>query len=80
MSGGKLTPPAPAVQQADAQVIDEDGWALWLGMADALKHGELHEVCSGAERLSAQKMIPQGECAGWVFVYRYPIEGGVLGT
>ncbi len=77
--GGKPIPPSPAQQQADAQTIDEDGWALWLGMAYALKHGSLHEICSGAERVGAQKMTPQGECAGWIFGFRYPIEGGVLG-
>lgn len=79
-SGGKITYPPPAVQQAEAQMIDEDGWALWLGMNYALKHGTLHELCSGAERLGAQKMTPQGSCAGWFFTYRYPIEGGILGT
>lgn len=79
-SGGKITFPPPDVQQAEAAVIDEDGWALWLGMNYALKHGDLHEICAGAERLGAQKMTPQGSCAGWVFSYRYPIEGGILGT
>ncbi len=79
-SGGKLTPLSPAAQQASAEIIDEDGWALWLGLSDALKHGDLHEICSGAERLGGVKLQPQGGCGGWVFTYRYPIEGGILGT
>ncbi len=79
-NGGKLTPPSPSAQQASAQVIDEDGWALWLGISDALKHGDLHEICSGAERLGGVKLQPQGGCGGWVFTYRYPIEGGILAT
>jgi hypothetical protein len=78
--GGRLMYPPPAVQQAEAQMIDEDGWCTWLGISDSLKHGALHNLCSGAERLGGQKMQPQGGCAGWILTYRYPIEGGILGT
>lgn len=80
VSASKITPPTPALQQAAAKVIDEDGWALWLGLNDALKHGDLHEICGGAIRLGGEKMIPQGGCGGWIFGYQYPIEGGLLGT
>lgn len=78
--GGKIVPPDALEQQASAQTIDEDGWALWLGLTYALKHGSLANICSGAERLGGQKLMPQGGCGGWLFTYRYPIEGGILGT
>ncbi len=80
LKGGKVTFPSPEVQQAEAQMIDEDGWAVWLGVSESLKHGALKNVCSGAERLGGLKMPAQGGCAGWTFTYRYPIEGGTLGT
>ncbi len=76
--GGKITYPPPSVQQAEAQIIDEDGWATWLGITNSLKHGDLHGLCSGAVRLGAVKMQPSGGCAGWIMTYRYPIEGGIL--
>ncbi len=80
MKGGLITYPPPSIQQAEAQIIDEDGWAVWLGISNSLKHGDLKNLCSGAIRLGGDKMVPQGGCAGWIFSYRYPIEGGVLGT
>jgi hypothetical protein len=75
-----ITYPPPAALSAAAKVIDEDGWALWLGINYALKHGTLHKLCSGAERLGGTKLAQQGGCGGWVFTYRYPIAGGILGT
>ncbi len=80
LSGGKITYPPPDVQQAEAKIIDEDGWAVWLGVTNSLKHGDLKNLCSGAIRLGGTKMPAQGGCAGWIFVYRYPIEGGILGA
>lgn len=80
-NGTEIVPPSPADQQAAARMIDQDGWALWLGLSAALKEGgSLHEACGGAERLGGEKMIPQGGCGGWVFGYRYLLEGGRLGT
>lgn len=72
--------PSPTEAQAAALVIDEDGWALWVGLNYALKHGTLHKRCLGAERLGAQKLVPQGGFGGWTFTFRVPIEAGVLGT
>jgi hypothetical protein len=79
-SGGKLTWPAPADLAASALQIDEDGWALWLGISAAIRDGDLAEQCSGAERLGAEKMPLQGGFGGWLFGFRVPLEGGRLGT
>jgi hypothetical protein len=78
LSGGRLLPPTPAALTASAQLLNQDGWKLWLGLTQALKHGALAQLCSGAERLEANQVKPQGGCAGWLFSYRYPIEGGKL--
>lgn len=78
VSAGKISPPKAVELQQSARTIDEDGWALWLGLNYSLKHGDLAQFCSGAERLGGTKLIPQGGCGGWVFSYRYPIEGGIL--
>ena len=77
-ASGTIILPDPVDQQTAARIIDEDGWALWLGLSAALKHGDLAQICEGAERLGAVKMTPQGGCGGWVFTYRYPIQGGIL--
>ena len=75
---GRIIAPPPEKLQAAAALIDSDGWALWLGLTYALKHGDLKDTCSGAERLGGTKLTPQGGCGGWVFQYRVPIEGGIL--
>lgn len=79
---GTITLPTPEALQDAAQMIDQDGWALWLGINRHLKHddGLLHEACSGAERLGWEKLIPQGGFGGWGGSYRVPLDGGVLST
>jgi hypothetical protein len=75
---GRVILPAPAEMQAAAQLIAQDGWALWLGLSASLRDGDLSEVCEGAVRLGAQKLPPQGGCGGWIFTYQYPLGGGRL--
>lgn len=77
-SGGKIVLPSPAAQQAAAKTISEDGWALWLGLSASLRDGPLSNICSGAVRLGALKLPPQGGCGGWIFTYQYPLGGGRL--
>ncbi len=72
--------PDPAALQAAATAMNQDGWALRTQLMWELRHGELAQVCSGAEFLGAQALIPQGGCVGWTFSFRYPVEGGVIGT
>lgn len=72
--------PSAALLQQDAEMIDQDGWALRLHMADEIRNGELSRICFGVEMLGGVKLTPQGECIGWTFSFRYPIEGGTLGT
>lgn len=78
--GGNVTWPSPSALAAAALTIDEDGWAIWLGLNDALKHGALHEACAGAERLGAESLPSQGGFGGYTFGWRVPMEGGRLGT
>lgn len=80
LAGARLTWPDPTDLQAAAATIDADGWAIWLGLNDALKHGALSAECAGAERLGAEKLLPQGGFGGWNFAWRVPLEGGLLGT
>jgi hypothetical protein len=72
--------PDPAKLQDAAVMVDQDGWAMRCGMMFELRHGDLANLCSGAEFLGAQKLVPQGGCVGWTFSYRYPIEGGIITT
>lgn len=75
---GAVTLPTPLAMQAAAQLIAQDGWALWLGLSASLRDGDLSEICEGAVRLGAQKLPPQGGCGGWIFTYQYPLGGGRL--
>ena len=72
--------PSPTNLEAAAVAINEDAWALRTQLMWDLRHGDLAQVCSGAEFLGANALIPQGGCVGWTFSFRYPIEGGVIGT
>lgn len=72
----------PSVENlaAAAAVINRDVWALRLHLLSELRTGELAQVCSGAEFLGANAIVPQGGCVGWTLSFRYPVEGGLLGT
>lgn len=73
-------PPNVADLQATAHMVDQDGWALRIHFAYELRKGALSEICSGAEMLGGVKLTSQGGCVGWTFSFRYPIQGGRLGT
>jgi hypothetical protein len=73
-------PPNTDDLQATAHMVEQDGWALRNHFAYSLRKGELSRVCMGAEMLGGVKLTPQGGCVGWTFSFRYPIEGGILGT
>ena len=70
--------PAPAGIQATAHMIDQDGWAIYLGISHALRSGPLADHCKGFEFVGAQKITPQGLCVGWQFQWRYQIDPGLL--
>lgn len=73
-------PPPPADLDASAKQVQQDVWALWIGLADSLRDGDLSRVCAGAWRDGATAIEPQGGCVGWELVYRYPIQAGRFGT
>jgi len=79
-SEGSSGLPAVANLAEAATVINRDVWALRCHLMSELRHGELAQVCSGAEFLSANAILPQGGCVGWTLSFRYPVEGGLLGT
>lgn len=70
--------PVPANLQAAATAINRDVWALRCHLMHELRRGSLAEICSGAEYLGANALVPQGGCVGWTLSFRYPVEGGVL--
>jgi hypothetical protein len=72
--------PYPERLEDAALAMNQDGWALRCHLMDSLRHGALAQVCSGAEFLGANALIPQGGCVGWTFTFRYPIDGGIIGT
>lgn len=72
--------PEPAALEEAATAINQDGWALRCHLLSELRHGELAQLCAGAEFLGGSALIPQGGCVGWTFSFRYPVEGGIIGT
>lgn len=70
--------PDPVKLQEAAEAINRDGWALRGQLMWELRHGDLAKLCSGAEFLGGEVLVPQGGCVGWTFQFRYPVEGGVF--
>lgn len=77
---GKIRFPDTADLMAAAKEVEQDGWALWNHLSEELRHGTLGKICAGAYRDGAVKLQPQGGCVGWTFTFRYPLEGGAIGT
>lgn len=72
--------PQPVLLEEAATTINRDGWALRCHLLWEIRHGDLAELCSGVEFLGGNVITPQGGCVGWTFLFRYPVEGGVLTT
>jgi hypothetical protein len=70
--------PKPEDLSATAQMTNQDVWALRCHLMSELRHGVLAQICSGAEYLGSQALVPQGGCVGWTTTFRYPIEGGII--
>lgn len=72
--------PDPLALQAAAVTINRDVWALRCHLMDELRNGDLAKICSGAEFIGAVALVPQGGCVGWTLSFRYPVDGGIIGT
>lgn len=66
-------PPSAADQEAAAEALNEDGWALWNGLFR--QGGDLFAACDSVFFDGLVPLPPQGGCAGWVFQIRFELAG-----
>ncbi len=65
--------------EAVADMVQEDGWALWNGFYDAIRDGEFQDECSDIH-FDLGQAVPasptqRGGCVGWQFTFRAQLGG-----
>ena len=60
---------------AVTQVVQQDGWAIWNGVYDAIRDGRFKDECSDVHFQSARAIREQGGCMGWEFTIRCELDG-----
>lgn len=73
INGGEL--PSPSEIAASALEVQEDGWALWNGLREAIRANDLFDGCLGIHVDGGNPINEQGGCVGWVFRLRASIPG-----
>jgi hypothetical protein len=73
--GKRYTPPTIAQQEAAAEQINADGWALWNGILNRLTAGLLWEKCLEVHWETMAAVAPSGGCAGWTLSLRVMLDG-----
>lgn len=71
------TPPSPEQMTANALKVMEDGWALWVNLAQQIRDGELFTRCGDIHFLGVQPLASQGGVAGWTAVFAVALDGFV---
>ncbi len=61
---GSGNPPTAAAQQAAAEQIHADAWALWNHVYNLVQGGDLFERCCGVEWGTLSPLTPSGSCGG----------------
>jgi len=58
-----------------AQVVQQDGWALWCGIYDAIRDNRFLDICSAVHFDRSMPLREQGGCLGWSFSIRAELGG-----
>lgn len=58
-----------------AQVVQQDGWALWCGIYDAIRDERFLDICSAVHFDRSRPIREQGGCLGWEFSIRAELGG-----
>lgn len=67
-------PPTVADQEAAAEQISADGWALWNHIWNMVRAGVLFSGCEPlVESMTA--LTPSGECGGWILAVSVSLDG-----
>lgn len=68
-------PPSLDSQIAVAHQTQQDIWALWNGLRNAVRAGELFETCTGVHFDNTRPIQEEGGCVGWTLTIRAMIPG-----
>lgn len=67
--------PSPAAMQTVAAETQQDVLALWSGVTNAFKNGDIFDSCLGFHRDPMNPVREQGGCVGWTWDLRAKING-----
>jgi hypothetical protein len=67
--------PALSDIEAVAREVQQDGWALWNVLRQAIRDGEIFGMCSEVYFDGGVSVPEQGGCIGWRFTVRAAIPG-----
>ncbi len=68
-------PPTPAEKTAVAQMVQEDGWAVWNGVRHAIANGLFGDNCLGVYFDPLRYLSAEGGCVGLTFQVRAQLDG-----
>lgn len=66
----KAGPPTATEQQEDAEVLLQDGWAIYKGLVDAILAGDVLSTCQQTVITALAPVGPEGGIGGWTFTVR----------
>jgi len=72
--------PSAAAQQALAEQVNADGWALWNHLWNLARSGDLVSICQEVFFDALTPLQPSGGCSGWVLALRFQLAGYEEGT
>lgn len=72
---GKNGLPAPSAEQAVAEKVLMDGWALWTGFYAAIESEQFRGLCREVYFDFGVPVADQGGCVGWDFLLRTELAG-----
>lgn len=67
--------PPPSAQEAVAEQVAADGWALWNYLWNMARSGDIFSLCGGVYFDSLAPLTPSGLCYGWVLSLRAELDG-----
>jgi hypothetical protein len=74
-AGTVYTPPSPAVIGADALKVMQDGWVLWVNLAQQIRTDEWRSRCGDTHFTGFSPLAGQGGLAGWVATFAVALDG-----
>jgi hypothetical protein len=68
-------PPTSAQKSAVAAAVQQDMWAIWNGVDDAVENGTIFDACTGVHFDGIRPIRSQGGCVGSLATFRAMIPG-----